>query len=247
MENLWTDIGSFLLAVIVTWASLITGGVLVALSVAWSIWTERSIPRALGISFVVLFGVIATFTAWREQYHSAQDRQKQLDALTKPAFGGEVGEGVLLAPAGPQNSGLIATSKITIWNTAAPSIAKDFLMLAKLRDGRVIAAHTVIQPEPGFKVTLSMNDPARPPFVYDGSEALARVATASPIPTNGQASGYFQGLFSDISDKRLEGAIFQMTFKDIYGHVYTVATEHPWGPGSPSPVALHGLQEKESK
>jgi hypothetical protein len=226
------------------WIALATGGIVTGIIGVYEKKKQKSLSWERYVFVYFIFAILSVFQAWQDQYHSAQATQTRIDALAKPSLGGELTNGVLVARSGPLNSGVLATAKATIWNTAAPSIAKDFVMFAKLSDGSIIKAHTVFQPRPGYKMNLRMSDPSKPQFSYDGAEAIERQASASPIPTNGQVSGYFQGFFSEMSEEKLKAAQYGLTFVDMRKNKYTISENHTNQADAPPPVAAYGLQEQ---
>lgn len=152
MYEWWNELVIFLLAVFNNWAGYVTGGAVVAVLWLWFSVRQQAMGRFVAIGLAVLFAFLAVFKAWRNEHHSSLEQQAQIASLRNPFFGGEI-LWPLMAPAGPLGHGSLLTVKADVWNTGAPSIAREFVMSTDLPDGRAIQAKSVIQPQIGKRMT----------------------------------------------------------------------------------------------
>jgi hypothetical protein len=130
----------FAWAVINNWAGYCTGGVVVALLWFWSTLKQQPIPKKLGLIVAAVFFALAIFSAWREQYHRAQEAEAR-----GPRLVGEI-QGTLVGISEGQ-VGMIMVATISNLPTGDPSIVKMYSLTITLQSGEQIKGEPFTVPK----------------------------------------------------------------------------------------------------
>jgi hypothetical protein len=85
MRDFWTDLGSYCVAVLHEWQSLLTGGLIMALVGSWEHWQQRSVPPGGYAVMAAALLFIASFLAWRKEHNPAAKLVIETDGMFETA------------------------------------------------------------------------------------------------------------------------------------------------------------------
>jgi len=195
--------------------------------------------KAFAGIFVVCFFVGATFMAWKDEYHRAENATRQLEALTTPRLGGSFTLKAV-APDITNNQDSIISIVASIENTGAPSIAKNFSISVKTARK---AVNVIIAPHMKGGMNL-FDETGERGFRLEDADFLALKVGEHPIPNNGAAQGFLIGIAKNITkDELLDGTgEVELGFDDIRGGHYSIK-----GPFLPVTPIIYVGQPKQNK
>lgn len=215
MVELWL----FLRAVAHHWATLVTGGFVMALVLVAERWTDKNVP---GWSFWLLIGAFlawAFFLAWRDEHRrrvaaeaKAVDLQAELDrerALRRPQLSGSIDRMGLGESA---QFGAGAFLILSIRNNGAPSIVETWSVTVKTHQRGMLRGQLLATPG---TFTLGQG-----PGAWQLNQAdLIYEKTLTPIPQGGRVTGWLGAAFGDVPRGELwcPGVVWTVSFADSTG------------------------------
>lgn len=205
----------------------------------WDVFIRTRLIRDLawGIPIVILawipfFAWFAIYTPYKMQmeseikertsYATRDDIQKKLDLFKVPNITGEIQSLSIGTPSRHPNDTLVVVG-VHLRNLGAPTILDGIRLEAVTSDGRKLVAfpysygHGIAQengPTGGAFGKFQFN--------YDSEYYLARRVSETPIPTDGGASGWIDGIFSGIKQNEMKHGLIMLNFKDINGKPYSI-------------------------
>jgi hypothetical protein len=211
VTSLFSDLWTFLTALVSTWANFLTGGIIVAVVSLYFGIKRTGPPPWLYKVMAVLFLLVACFSVWRMEYQkTTPGLQLHLDQFGF-AEKAERAPGVPLVDA----KGVPAIVSATLRNLGPPTIADDWVLTIKL---------------PGQKEVLTprlmdFNLPNMPPINIRGDPVpmskLLYKETMAPIATGDKREGIL-AFFVDgktLADVEQVGAQMTLTCRDIAGNL----------------------------
>jgi hypothetical protein len=224
------DLISFLSAMLQDWVSLMSGIASIILIAIGFVEKWQTVPRGI----VILAGVICFFLAsmrvWTQEHRARLKSENTLERLTIPKLSGSI-DWTVVAPAQNDKSCLLWIGA-TIRNSGAPTIADNFLVRAKLVDGR----------EHDFRfLPLSKDDMIlrgkrnQPQVVLSVSDYLPRKNSEKPIPNGGAGTGWIFVLGEGIAPGEIlqQGVTIAFSFADFTGKRWEVIKEMAEERGEP--------------
>lgn len=205
----------FLWAILTNWASLCTGGVVIALIWFWSTLKQLAVPRNVGLGVAAGFLVIAIFNAWREQYHMSISYERQLDDLSKPMFVIDR-HGTFGTPIDANNALLVVTMRVK--NLGAQSVIDKPQVEVVNTEGTVIQGQWI--GVPAGPINLTQPDGTVGSLTPD--KFLMLLAGSIPIPHNGAVEGFLWVRLPGVQENKLVGCMVKATIADITGKTYAV-------------------------
>jgi hypothetical protein len=215
MPNTFEHFGGFLLAVVGHVFTLFAGCVVTVMIglIERHFLKEKKLPKWLDAAVFLCFVFFACFQAWQVEYRAAATAQSKVDALTKPNLQVRL-TSLYTAPA---PKGVVAVVEAMIVNKGAQSIATDFTPYIVMNDGRVIYGNILMPPAAGTKLVLGF-DGSPTEQSYEASDFLPRRAADQPIIMGGDADGFMEILFRDVTLDEINGkSSFHLTVKDFNG------------------------------
>jgi hypothetical protein len=212
VTSYFADLWTFLLAIVTTWANLITGGVIVAAVTLYFGIVKKGSPSAKVYKVLAaMFGILACFNVWRAEYQKTTPGfQLHLDQFGF-AERAEKAPGVPLV----NGKGAIAIVSATLRNLGPPSIADDWVLTIKL-PGR----KEVLTPR-----LMDFNLPNQPPLHLEDEvvpmSKLLYKQTMAPVATGDKREGIL-AFFVDgetLPDVKKIGTRMTLTCRDVAGNL----------------------------
>ena len=217
---LFDDLGIYIKDVLSHWLLIMSGVVSVTITFYEKIRDSMSKYALYAIALICVF--FAGFQAWQDQYRGRLESDNKLIALTIPKLTAEI-TGVDVGT--PPNKLRANDSLIAVWvrfrNLGAPTIVDKFYLEAILKDGRRVTAtqysfgHTLRMENAPLGSAYRKNE-----FAFDSAEYLVRKVTETPIPTNGGAVGWIDGVLIGIPREQIKTII--LNFADINTKRYSI-------------------------
>lgn len=191
-----SDFYHWLIAVFSHWQNWLSGGgaggaLLLIVLLYERLWNKQMPKRWYIPIFIFGFVILASFMAWRDQVHIANNAQAQLDSLTKPKLSG-LFKRIGAAPTGDHKQDCLATITVYIENLGAPTAIKDVTFTAS-REGKSYQGQFL----PIAAARLADEKMRR--IVYPESHHLFNKAQDAAIQTNVPMEAYFQVLLRGIT------------------------------------------------
>lgn len=211
MGDYLKDLGTFLYALITTWANLATGGVIVAAVAVYYARKKLSPPPKVTLGLALVFGVFASFNVWRAEYLKTHPGlQLHLDQ-------GGFAEKAESAPGVPlvNTKGVPAIVSATLRNLGPPTIADDWELSIKLPGQK-----EVLKPR-----LMDFNLPNQPPINIHGETVplnkLLYKETMAPIATGDKREGILAFFVDDktLADVEQVGTQITLSCRDIAGNL----------------------------
>jgi hypothetical protein len=225
-HNLLPDLLQFIVSAIANFASLVTGGIIIAALTLWAIF-KKPLSKRTWAGFVVLFVLIAFFNGWREQKNNVDiannlvtQKQSEIDALNKPILDGRI-ESVFGAPT--PNGGTLLTLISGFTNRGAPSAIAigDVTIIYK---GRELPTQKVPPPK-GASVDLYQGPTNNSPSIgLQPDDFLPKKCISNPVPRGGEVGGWMQVYAPEIApDKAREvGSVIRLYYTDAYDNKFHI-------------------------
>jgi len=171
-------------------------------------WRDTKIVVAV---YAVLFAWAIIQEVYRDHIdlvgHALQMKQRadSLEVQSAPKLDGSF-QGTMIAPGGQENQNTIYTSVVSITDTGAPSIVRNFRLSLNLPDGHIVEGRILLSPGKGHRLILKMASGGE--VNMDGADFLPQKAQELPIPTNGASAGFIQALFENVTPDVAERSLF---------------------------------------
>jgi hypothetical protein len=223
MENLW----SYIVAVFSHWATLATGGGVMALLAIWEHHTGTTVPKKVYWVIMIVFMVAAMFLAWRDERIASVNARQSLARneqelaeerrRNRPDLSGIIDEVGMGQPAdGSLKTAIFLT--VSVRNKGgAPSVAEAWTVEITIPGIGPKAAPIVYSDQP-----FELHREGRSTVVRAPSETIYE-KTATPIPSGGMTRGtlvcFLDGITKDQAWQA--GTTIRVKFEDINGESIT--------------------------
>jgi hypothetical protein len=200
----------FMWDVLNNWAGYVTGGLIIAVITAWLIWKDKTMPRNVGIIFMIGFLLLAFFKAWSDQKTLAIQLKNGLAEEKErnkphPEFVLEVPQVMICRDENAKKT--FALTLLYIKNLGTPSVAFNWRLSIKLSSESILttiptripdAFNIIGQGVAKFNQTNRMED-----------------KTMAPIQQGGLIGGWLRFDFSNINSDQLHKATKTLYVHDI--------------------------------
>ena len=188
-----------------------------------SFFVKEQTPRWVTGTVALLCFVVASGEVWSTEYDLRAKAERDLDALTKPQLSASF-EDMRAIVDGKQKKDSVFTGTFGIKNLGAPSIVRKFSLTLLTPNGQ-LTGRIMPPPHPKVIVKFSGDDdnPNAGEFVTPSSYQLELVTSTYQIQTNGQAVGFLQVRFLNITPDAIfkAGNKLRLTFVDARDTSYS--------------------------
>jgi len=180
----------------------------------WMLWVT--------FGLAIVFLLLASFLAWRDQYHRANDAAAKLAELTLPKLDGEFS--VVSARAGNEGQDCLLTLVGIIRNVGAPTILDHWSANLVFDDGTAIHGERISPPPPETTVRLFVASGKYAQLLF-GKNHWSTIGTEKPIPTGGGVPGWIQFYLKGVTQDRMNvsHAKVVLSFQDVNGRQWSVS------------------------